>query len=94
MAEKIKSTITLHSLEELSAILGTYDENLTYIARELNLLAYVDGMKIRLEGDAEDVTCGENVLSALAQTAQKGERIDGSKLAYCIELAKEGAALL
>ena len=90
MAEKIKSTITLHSLEELSAILGTYDENLTYIARELNLLAYVDGMKIRLEGDAEDVTCGENVLSALAQTAQKGERIDGSKLAYCIELAKEG----
>ena len=90
MAEKIKSTITLHSLEELSAILGTYDENLTYIARELNLLAYVDGMKIRLEGNAEDVTCGENVLSALAQTAQKGERIDGSKLAYCIELAKEG----
>ena len=70
--------------------MGTYDENLTYIARELNLLAYVDGMKIRLEGDAEDVTCGENVLSALAQTAQKGERIDGSKLAYCIELAKEG----
>ncbi len=90
MAEKIKSTITLNSLEELSAILGTYDENLTYIARELNLLAYVDGMKIRLEGNAEDVTCGENVLSALAQTAQKGERIDGSKLAYCIELAKEG----
>ena len=90
MAEKINSTIPLHSLEALSAILGTYDENLTYIARELNLLAYVDGMKIRLEGDAEDVTCGENVLSALAQTAQKGERIDGSKLAYCIELAKEG----
>lgn len=90
MAEKIKSTITLHSLEELSAILGTYDENLTYLARELNLLAYVDGMKIRLEGNAEDVACGESVLSALAQTAQKGERIDGSKLAYCIELAKEG----
>lgn len=90
MAEKIKSTITLKSLEELSAILGTYDENLTYLTRELNLLAYVDGMKIKLEGNVEDVTCGENVLSALAQTVRQGERIDGNKLAYCIELAKEG----
>lgn len=90
MAEKIKSTITLKSLEELSAILGTYDENLTYLTRELNLLAYVDGMKIKLEGNVEDVTCGESVLSALAQTARQGERIDRNKLAYCIELAKEG----
>lgn len=90
MAEKIKSTITLKSLEELSTILGTYDENLTYLTRELNLLAYVDGMKIKLEGNVEDVTCGENVLSALAQSARLGERIDRNKLAYCIELAKEG----
>lgn len=90
MTEKIKSTITLKSLEELSAILGTYDENLTYLTRELNLLAYVDGMKIKLEGNAEDVTCGESVLSALAQTVRQGERIDRNKLAYCIELAKEG----
>lgn len=90
MAEKIKSTITLKSLEELSTILGTYDENLTYLTRELNLLAYVDGMKIKLEGNVEDVTCGESVLSALAQTARQGERIDQNKLAYCIELAKEG----
>ena len=92
MAEKIKKTIELKSLDELSGILGTYDENLTYLARELNLLAYVDGMKLRLEGDAEDVRLGEAVVQALAQTVRGGERIDGAKIAYCIELAREGKA--
>ncbi len=92
MAEKIKKTIEARSLEELSGILGTYDENLTYLARELNLLAYVDGMKIRLEGAAEDAQRGEEVLVALRETVRKGERVDGTKLVYCIELAKEGRA--
>ena len=90
MTETIKKTIELKSLDELSGILGTYDENLTYLARELNLLAYVDGMKLRLEGNAEEVRLGEAVVQALAQTARSGERIDGAKIAYCIELAREG----
>lgn len=90
MTEKVKTAITLGSLDELSGILGAYDENLTYLSRELNLLAYVEGMKIRLEGKDEDVKCGEAVLSALAQAVRAGERVDAAKLAYCIELAKEG----
>ena len=90
MTGNVKKTIELNSLDELSGILGTYDENLTYLSRELGLLAYVDGMKIRLEGKAEDVSCGEAVLSALMQTVRNGERIDAGKIAYCIELAKEG----
>ena len=90
MTGNIKKTIELNSLDELSGVLGTYDENLTCLSRELGLLAYVDGMKIRLEGKAEDVSCGEAVLSALVQTVRSGERIDGAKIAYCIELAKEG----
>ncbi len=92
MTEKVKRTIEVNSLEMLSGILGSYDENLTHLARELDLLAYVDGMKIRLEGDLEDVVCGESVLSALIQTVKSGERIDSAKLVYCIELAKEGRA--
>ncbi len=88
--EKVKRTVQLSALEELSGVLGSYDENLTHLARELNLLAYVDGMKICLEGSQEEVECGEKVIVALAQTVKNGERIDAGKLAYCIELAKEG----
>ena len=92
MTKTVKKTIEFSSLDELSAILGAYDENLTYLSRELNLLAYVDGMKIRLEGSEEDVRCGEGVLTALAETVREGERIDAARLAYCIELAREGRA--
>lgn len=92
MTAAIKKTIELRSLDELSSILGSYDENLTYLSRELDLLAYVDGLKIRLEGSEEAVNCGEAVLVALAQTVRGGERIDAAKLAYCIELAREGRA--
>ncbi len=88
--EKIKRKIELKSIEELSGVLGSYDENLTYLARELNILAYVDGMKICLEGECEDVACGESVIAALAQTVKRGERVDSGKLVYCIELAREG----
>ena len=90
MTVTVKKTIELKSLDELSGILGTYDENLTRISRELDLLAYVEGMKIRLEGREEDVTCGEAVILALAQTVRGGERIDEARVAYCIELAREG----
>ena len=90
MAESIKKTIELKSLEELSEVLGSYDENLSYLARELDLLAYVDGMKIRIEGKEESVRVGERVLQSLIHTVRSGEKIDMVRLVYCIELAREG----
>ena len=86
----IKKTMEAKSLDELSALLGTYDENLTRISREFDLLTYVEGLKIRLEGKEEDVKCGEAVITALLQTARAGERIDEARVVYCIELAREG----
>ena len=90
MAAIIKTVIELKSLDELSSVLGIYDENLTYLSRELDLLTYVEGMKIRLEGTEESVRIGEAVVKALRASA--GEQIDVSRVAYCIELAKEGRA--
>ena len=89
---KVKKIIEIKSLDELSGVLGSYDENLTYIARELDILAYVDGMKIRLEGEEDSVYCAQAVVNALLQTVRAGERADASKTAYCVELAKEGKA--
>ena len=90
MTAILKTVIELKSLDELSAVLGTYDENLTYLSRELDLLTYVEGLKIRLEGTEENVRVGEAVIKALCSSA--GEQIDISRVAYCIELAKEGRA--
>lgn len=90
--EKMIKTIEFENLEELSEVLGIYDENLTYLTRELGILAYVDGMKIKLEGDQEGVALGGSVLLALIEIVRKGERVDEGKLVYALELAKEGRA--
>jgi phosphate starvation-inducible PhoH-like protein len=62
---------------------------LNFLAKELGILAYVDGVKIRLEGDAYGVSLGAQVLNALVRTSSS-EEVDKGKMAYCIELAKEG----
>ena len=87
---KIKRTVDLQSLERLAKVLGTFDENITFLSRELDIVAYVDGVKIRLEGDEEQVVLGEKVIEALCKMTENGEDIDGCKLSYCIELAREG----
>ena len=87
--EKTIETIDLKSVDKLARILGAFDENLNFLSRELGIVAYVDGVKIRLEGDAEGVKIGVQVLHELSKTAGD-EPIDTGRMAYCIELAKEG----
>ena len=77
-------------MDRLSKILGAFDENLTLLSRELNLVSYVEGVKIVLEGEEKGVACGEEVISALLRFAEGGESVDRSRIVYCIELAKEG----
>ena len=88
--EKTQKTVDVGSLDKLSAVLGAFDENLEFLMRELGIVAYVEGVKIRLEGELEQVVTGVKTLNALLALAERGEQIDESKVAYCIELAKEG----
>ena len=88
--EKTQKTVDAGSLDKLSSVLGAFDENLEFFMRELNIVAYVEGVKIRLEGEFSQVVLGEKALGALLLLAERGEQIDKGKVAYCIELAKEG----
>lgn len=89
--EKTVQTVDTKSVDRLARILGAFDENLNFLSRELGVVAYVDGVKIRLEGDEEGVRTGVAVLSALVKLAGT-ETIDKGRMAYCIELAREGRA--
>ncbi len=89
-ATKIKQTVDVKTSDRLARLLGAFDENLTFFSRELGVLAYVDGVKIRLEGEEEAVRLGAQTLGAVLQLADSGEEIDKGRMAYCIELAKEG----
>ncbi len=89
---KTARSVDVGSVDRLARILGAFDENLNFISRELGVVAYVDGVKIRVEGSDEAVEQGVQVLTALLGLAKSGEEIDKGRTAYCIELAKEGKA--
>lgn len=80
------------SLEELQKVLGSFDENLNIITHELALSARVEGLQIVLEGEEENVRLGADVLESLLDILRAEERIDKSRIVYCIELAREGRA--
>ena len=90
--ERIIETVDTKSVDKLARILGTFDENLNFLCKELNVISYVEGAKIRIEGEQKAVALGAQVLSALVKLADKGEEIDKGRMAYCIELAEEGRA--
>lgn len=87
---KMQITVDAQSVDKLSAVLGAFDENLDLLMKQLQLIAYVEGVKIRLEGEAKQVEIGAKALTALIKLAGRGEQIDESRIAYCIELALEG----
>ena len=87
--KKIES-VDVGSVDRLARILGAFDENLNFLSRELGVLAYVDGVKIRVEGEMQAVLLATQVLKELVKLTENGEEIDKGRMAYCIELAKEG----
>ena len=92
MASKDRTieTVDTGSVDKLARILGAFDENLNFLSKELGVIAYVDGVKIRVEGESQPVFLAAQVLRQLVKLADEGEQIDKGRMAYCIELAKEG----
>ncbi len=88
----ITKSIDTGSFDSLQKLLGIFDENLNTVTRELNISAFVNRLSVTLEGEEENVNLGADVLNALLSIISAGERIDRSKIVYCIELAREGRA--
>ncbi len=85
-----KVTVEAGDLDMLQKLLGTFDENLNIVARELNVFASVEGTCIKISGEEGDVSCAQRVLEGMLRLVRAGEGVDKSRIAYCIELAREG----
>ncbi len=90
--ERAVQIVDVGSVDRLAKLLGAFDENLNFLARELDVVAYVDGVKIRLEGERRSVLLAAKVVEELVKLTDTDEAIDKGRMAYCIELAKEGKA--
>ena len=71
-------------------MLGTFDENLNIITRELGVSASVEGTAVKVTGDAENAALAARVLEGILKLIRAGESVDKTRIVYCIELAREG----
>lgn len=89
---EITKRINVHSVDLLQRILGTFDENLNIVIREINVSVRVDETQIIVFGDEDKVNQAEDVFKSLLDLAENGEILDKGRVIYCVELAKEGKA--
>ena len=88
--QKVTQKLKVNSSEEMSKLLGSFDENLDIISRECGIELSVFGEEIKLTGDPEKVELCITVLNKLLDIIRAHETIDKNRIIYCIELAKEG----
>ncbi len=88
--EQTKITIDAGNLGDMQKLLGTFDENLNIVTRELGVQASVEGVLLKISGDEDNVTLAARVLEGILKLIRAGESVDKSRIVYCIELAREG----
>lgn len=88
--EQTKITIDAGNLDDMQKLLGTFDENLNIVTRELGVQASVEGVYLKISGDEDNVTLAARVLEGILKLIRAGESVDKSRIVYCIELAREG----
>ncbi len=82
------ASVDMGTLDKLQKVLGTFDENINILTRELGVTAHVDGTTVRFEGEEEGIAAA--VAESLLKVIAAGEEIDLSRILYCISLAREG----
>ena len=91
MNESVKK-ISAESADKLQRVLGTFDENIGLIMRDIGVLIRVNGVDFVISGGEEKVNQAYSVLESLIALSDSGENIDKGRVSYCIELSKDGKA--
>ena len=90
--DKVKISVDCGGLDLLQKVMGVFDENMNVLAGELGIAFGVSGTAVEFSGELQNVTVAAEVSKKLLEIAKAGEPIDKSRLIYCIELVREGAA--
>ena len=92
MSNNTVKKVEAGSVDRLQRILGTFDENLNIIMRDLGVIIRVDGLTFVISGEEERVNSAAAVIESLLSLAAAGEVVDRGRVEYCLELAADGKA--
>ena len=90
--EILTTQVKFNDSHTLAELLGIFDENLEVIMRETKATVYVDENALKISGEKEDVLLAEKVVTKLLDIIRAGEKIDKSRIVYCVDLARSGKA--
>lgn len=90
--EILTTQVKFNDSHTLAELLGIFDENLEVIMRETKATVYVDENALTISGEKEDVLLAEKVVTKLLDIIRAGEKIDKSRIVYCVDLARSGKA--
>ena len=87
--ERSRVELTFDKPQLLAQLFGQYDQNLVALEHRLGIYITARGNRIGLEGSAEQVAMGRDVLYDLYQRLQRGEEIDTGLVDASIAMASE-----
>lgn len=85
-----EQNISLERMEDVSGLLGSFDENLRLLERELSVQLSVRDEELRITGEAEQVLLGVKTVQGLLSLLRRGEALNEQSIRYVISLARSG----
>jgi len=79
-------------MDDLMTLFGTYDANAKIIENETNTQLSLKESTLSIKGTETNVKICEAVIDNLLKMIKRDEKVDETKIAYAVELAKEGNA--
>jgi len=92
LMNKFKKEIQISGGDRMLTLLGNFDENLNAIIAETGVEAYANGDTLVISGEEAAVELTATVIDKLLELIDAGERVDKSRIIYCVELARDGQA--
>ena len=87
--ERSRVELTFDKPQLLAQLFGQYDQNLVALEHRLGIYITARGNRIGLEGSAEQVAMGRDVLNDLYKRIQRGEDVDTGLVDASIAMASE-----
>ena len=87
MAERI---IQVSNVDEISALFGSFDENINFIQRQYGVAVLSRGTDIRISGEEDGVLRAESAVKTMLDLIKKGETINEQSIRYVSSLVDEG----
>ena len=90
MGKIVERIINAERLDDLSAVFGSFDENIRNIEDAFLVQVVNRDTDLRVTGDEEQADKAVRTLNGLLALASKGENIDEQRVRYLITLVNEG----